>query len=359
LVGQNIEHAGQSARGFEIKGFDSPLRNATREQVSISDIGQRHVRRVQRLASDFGANVITRNGLAHIADRRGSSWIDHRLALQFGGLQQRADQGRLAERDLKGVVDSRSCVGKCGSRGGFRDRLGQSFPNERVFRFPRPPWDRGEAAQSDPSLTDLRAVHVEGHGRGSEREFIGLAIANLEIKRAPCPGACGEIEASNEIAWRENGLHVWCCAGGPVQGAEGDGPDAGRACNVNRRAERDQTLGKVAGISRDAVGAATKDGMLPVQTANRGAARTRIALVAGSPGCIAKIGAPGPLKHIAVRRRHVAKLRARSELQALGNDRIILDYLRMVGGGRHLDHGAKPYAVGRNGDGVMNAGKRS
>src|SRR6202042_2867843 len=47
------------------------------EQVGIGDIGKRHIRRIERLARNFGAGVITRNGLAHIADRRGSSRIDH------------------------------------------------------------------------------------------------------------------------------------------------------------------------------------------------------------------------------------------------------------------------------------------
>src|ERR1700722_10628305 len=131
-----------------------------------------------------------------------------------------------------------------------------------------------------------------------------------------------------------------------MQSSERDGSEAGGACDGNRRIERNQTLGKVAGISRDAVATATKDCMLSIDTVHCGATRSGVALVACGPGRIAKIRTPGPLKHIAAKRRHVAKLCAGGELQALRNDGIGFDDLRMVGGGRHLDHGPKTYAIG-------------
>jgi hypothetical protein len=55
------------------------------------------------------------------------------------------------------------------------------------------------------------------------------------------------VDLGNEIAWRENGLHVWRCARQPVQGREEDGPDAARACNANRRVKRNQLWAKSPG----------------------------------------------------------------------------------------------------------------
>jgi CO/xanthine dehydrogenase FAD-binding subunit len=89
--------------------------------------------------------------------------------------------------------------------------------------------------------------------------------------------------------------------GGNVQAGERNGSVAGRPCEVHRRVKRNQTLGKVAWISRDAIGTGAEESMLPVEPIHCRAARAGVALVADGPGRIAKIRTPGPLKHAAVR----------------------------------------------------------
>ena len=94
--------------------------------------------------------------------------------------------------------------------------------------------------------------------------------------------------------------------------------------------------------------------MLAVDATQRGAAGARLALVACAPGWIAEIIAPGPLQYIAAERRHVANLRAGSEIEGLGDDRVIVPYLRMLAGGGHRDESAEIEPV----DATFDAGPR-
>src|SRR5205823_4150148 len=104
----------------------------------------------------------------------------------------------------------------------------------------------------------------------------------------------------------------------------------------------------------DAMVADPEHSMLAVDATQRGAAGARLALVACAPGWIAEIIAPGPLQYIAAERRHVADLRAGSEIEGLGDDRVIVPYLRMLAGGGHRDESAEIEPV----DATFDAGPR-
>ena len=94
--------------------------------------------------------------------------------------------------------------------------------------------------------------------------------------------------------------------------------------------ERNQSLGKVARIGCYALVAGAEHGLGPVEAANGGTARARIAFVAGGIGDIAEIGATRALQDVAAKARHVADLLAGRELKRLRDDRILLPDLRMV-----------------------------
>src|SRR5205814_10164688 len=63
-----------------------------------------------------------------------------------------------------------------------------------IFCLLGAPRDRRDAAKRDPRLTHRLAVEIEGNGRGGEREFIGLPVANLQVKRAARPRRNRDLE---------------------------------------------------------------------------------------------------------------------------------------------------------------------
>ncbi len=131
-----------------------------------------------------------------------------------------------------------------------------------------------------------------------------------------------------------------------MQAGERYGAPLAAAAGLDQRVERDQRLGEIAGISRDAVRAHSEHRMRPIETVECGAARPWRPLVAGRPRRITKICAARALKNVAAERRHIAQLSARREDQALGNDGIVAPHERIVGDVRHPRERAEPQAVG-------------
>src|SRR6185312_13162649 len=99
---------------------------------------------------------------------------------------------------------------------------------------------------------------------------------------------------------------------------------SGFAGNLNRCVERDQGLSEVARIGCDALIGGSEHRMAAIKAFQGSTAGSGIALVAGVVTDVAEIAAPRPLQDIPAERRHVAQLRARSKLEGIGNDRIVL-----------------------------------
>jgi hypothetical protein len=219
------------------------------------------------------------------------------------------------------------------------------LPGEHVLRLSGSPRNRGNAAQSDPGLPHLRADHVYRHCGGGEGKLIGLPIANLEIERAPCPRAPGTL------------ISVMRSPGARTVSTFGVAP--GNRCRAEKRMVRTPPGPATLTVASSAIssGQSLRDNSLcsrdyrqelrvvglnhPLRCSwnrdracctrsrryreNTGTGSAAAHCRQASPCC--EVGRSQP---------------AASSKQRQGS----FDNLRMVGCGRHLDHGAKPYAVG-------------
>src|SRR5947209_15672417 len=120
------------------------------------------------------------------------------------------------------------------------------------------------------------------------------------------------------------------------------------ADDLDRGVERDQRLREIPGIGGDAMLAPAEHRVRSIEAVQRGAARTRVSLVARGVGDIAKVDAPRALQYIAAKARHVADLLARRELERLRDHWIVAANRGMLCGVRHAGQGAeaKPAAPG-------------
>src|SRR3569832_1583593 len=94
-------------------------------------------------------------------------------------------------------------------------------------------------------------------------------------------------------------------------------------------------------VGRNASWAAAENRMLSVDTIERRAPRSGVALVA-RPGSFAEIFTPRLLQDVSAEARHVSDLLARCELQALRNDGIVALDLRIILRLRHAHECAQP-----------------
>ncbi len=129
--------------------------------------------------------------------------------------------------------------------------------------------------------------------------------------------------------------------GRAVEVGQRDRPLAPIARDPHPRVEREQRVGEIAGIGRDALVADPQHRVQPVLSGNGGAAAARHALVAGRAG-IAEIAAAGALEQVAAERRQVAHLRRGAEQQRLGEDAIAVPHLGMRGRVAHPHQRAEP-----------------
>ena len=118
--------------------------------------------------------------------------------------------------------------------------------------------------------------------------------------------------------------------------------DAGFAGDLDGGIERDQGLREIAGIGGDALLGGAEHRMGAIEAFQRGAAGSRIALVAIGVADVAEIAAAGALQDVAAERRHVAQLRAGGELERIGDHGIVALDLRIGGDIRHPRQRAEP-----------------
>lgn len=137
----------------------------------------------------------------------------------------------------------------------------------------------GNAAEGYADGSHRVPIHVERDGGRGQREGIALAVANLGVDRTAGPRASGNDIGGDQLARREVGLYVRCLARQPVQIGERQGPRAFRAEHLDDGIERDQRLREVARIAGDTCFAGAQYRVQPIEPADRGAARARVALV--------------------------------------------------------------------------------
>ncbi len=100
-----------------------------------------------------------------------------------------------------------------------------------------------------------------------------------------------------------------------VEVGECDHPLAPVARDPHPRVEREQRVGEIAGIGRDALVAQPEHGVRAILPVDRRTAAARRTLVAGRAG-VAEIAAAGALEQVAAERREIAHLRRGAERAA-------------------------------------------
>ena len=149
---------------------------------------------------------------------------------------------------------------------------------QQRLRLARAPGQGRNPAQCDPCVAHDAVLYVERDRRRGEREFVGLPVARLEIDRAR--PASGNRECGDQFAGCQRRLDLRRVAGRLVQLRERHGSEAGFSGDLDRRIERDQRLREIAGIGGDALLGGAEHGVVAIESVERGAARSRIALVA-------------------------------------------------------------------------------
>src|SRR3954467_15463359 len=100
---------------------------------------------------------------------------------------------------------------------------------------PRPPRPGlgAHAAEREPDVSDDAVLDRDGGGDRDERELVGLAVAELEVRRAARDGRAGHLEADDELAVLQRMLEVWRVAGEEEEVVDRDRAIAGRADRVD------------------------------------------------------------------------------------------------------------------------------
>src|SRR6202171_5543278 len=106
----------------------------------------------------------------------GQLHLESVLALRFGATQRR----------IRRFLEN-----------GFRRRLTCQF----AFRLSRPPRLCTNATHRDASSRYFRVCNRDHHGGGSERKFVGSAVAQFQIKRSASRRWRRKRDVSNQVAW--------------------------------------------------------------------------------------------------------------------------------------------------------------
>jgi hypothetical protein len=184
--------------------------------------------------------------------------------------EERARQCPTPKRNLEGVVLAGFRAGEGGFGGAVGRVRGDRLADEQLLRLARAPRHSRHPAERNAGLPHRAAGrHVEGDGSGGERELIRLAIADLEVARPAGPVASGNDKADDHLVRRKGRLDVRSLRRTAMEASEGDRAPLVAAARLDDRIERDQRLGEIAGIGRDALLADPEDGVSPIEAVER------------------------------------------------------------------------------------------
>ena len=186
LVGENVEHARDGARLTVIDARHVATGDRAHGKEGEDRARQVGVRTVAGSARDLG-RPIDASCRATQADEVELCGIGHDHTFMLAACQKRPRQRSPPKLDLECIV----ATGRGGGQGQLARMRGalliHGFADKRLFRRLGAPRFRRDASQRDARFPHRFSVHVERNGRRSEREFVGLPIADLEIERAPRP----------------------------------------------------------------------------------------------------------------------------------------------------------------------------
>ena len=175
------------------------------------------------------------------------------------------------------------------------------------------------------------ARHLDDDGRGSERELVRRAVAQLEVARRCARVRRRQGNVRHQIARLEHRLTVRGVARKQMKGLDRDRARALslRTLHMNRRIECNERHVHVGRIGRDAVWARPEDGECAVLPVDRRASRARLALVARHGG-VAEVHASRALEQVPTRCRNVAELGRRAREKRFRQHAIVAYDRRIV-----------------------------
>ncbi len=234
---------------------------------------------------------------------------------------QGADDDPPGQLDLEFVVPGGRAAARARSAARRKGRLGRaparaaSAVGARQGLRATPP-----RAMRAPAIR--LAVEPQAGGGGDDGEGVGGAFADFEVAGVGGErgGGGGEADGGDEFAGGEDGLALGGRAGEEVEVGERDFARAVRAFDLDDGVEGGEGDAEVGRVGGDAVLAPAEDGVEAVLAAERVAAGTGIALVAGAGGVV-EIGAAGALEQVAGQGGGVAELRRGAREQGFGDGR--------------------------------------
>ena len=188
---------------------------------------------------------------------------------------------RLPSSILKALCSRGCACAKAASAAAVSGCVVERLALERGFGLAGAPRHGGDAAERDARVAHRAAVEVERDRGGGQREFVGLAVADLEIERAARPTAPpASRKRGDQLARRQRGLDVRRVARLAMQLGE---RNVARAVAARRSRPSHRARSAPARNRRDrsrCMLAGAEHGVRAVDAVERGAAGAGIALVA-------------------------------------------------------------------------------
>ena len=114
-----------------------------------------------------------------------------------------------------------------------------------------PPWFVCHAPHGETGRTNYFPIEVKGCRYRNEREFVRLAIANLEVVRASGFWAKGNIQTYDNIAASKHIVLLWSRAWQKMELPKWDGPVALRAMHAHAAVKSGQRNSDIGGMCRN------------------------------------------------------------------------------------------------------------
>jgi hypothetical protein len=123
----------------------------------------------------------------------------------------------------------------------------------------------------------------------AEARANSLPVSNLQVERSHHPWRPGNFEGSDKVFRRKARFNIRRVAGKLVQLLKGYLTTPRYSPDLDSRVQRNERLGEIARICRDAIVAHAKNGMFAIDAGHGGATAAGIALVTGGRRGIAEI----------------------------------------------------------------------
>src|SRR6202051_2254910 len=204
---------------------------------------------------------------------------------------QGTDDGSLPQLHLEGVVLPGNRAVKCDLGNLAHDRRFDAPAPEGGDGVRRRPGLMGDAAQHQPRVLHDTVLQVERGRHRHQGESKARAIAHLEISRVLAESIGRYLDRRDHLARRQMIIHLRRIAGQAQEFVERQLPATPRRAQGHRTVQLDQCDAAFRVVDRDAGLVPAQDGVIPIESLQGLAARSRLPFVAALEGRVVKIAA--------------------------------------------------------------------